>query len=102
MPDRSVECSGAGLNAASCVLIGSAGFPAFPIEGSTAAGHSVAQSCEQVGLQQPISSWLMPDDDEAAIGQFAAGTANAGPEASVRDKASTMRAIRRRIALQLS
>ena len=81
--------------------MGSAGFAAFPTEGATAAGHRVAQSCEQVGLQQPISSWLIPDEEDAAIGQSAAGTANAGPEAIARDKASTMMAIRRRMAVQI-
>ena len=48
-----------------------------------------------------MSSWLMPVEDDPAIAQSAAGTANAGPEAIARDKASTIRAMRRRIAAQL-
>jgi hypothetical protein len=60
----------------------------------------VAQFDAQSGLQQSISSWLMPGIDDAAIGQSPARTANAGPEASARDKARTIRANSRRMRLK--
>ena len=101
VPDRSVECSGSGVSATSCVLIGSAGIPARPIDGITAPGQSVAQLGAHAGLQQSISSWSKVDEDDAAIGQSAAGIAKAGPEASARDKASTIKTSRRCMAQQL-
>ena len=100
MVDKSVERSGAGSSVVSCSAIGSGGVSALPIVGTTAAGLSVAQLGAQPCLQQSMSSWLMPDEDDP-IAQFTAGTANAGPEAKARDKASTIRAIRRRMAVQL-
>lgn len=43
----------------------------------------------------------MLDEDDVAIGQSALGTAKAGPEASARDKASTIKANSRRMALKI-
>lgn len=99
--DRSVEWSGAGLKASNGVPIGSAGASALSIDGTTAPGQSVAQLGAQLGVQQSISSWLMPDIDDAAIGQSAFGTANAGPDVNARDSASIIRANRRRMVPQL-
>ena len=99
--DRSIERSGAGVSAASSGASGSAGISALSIFGTIPAGQSVAQLGAQFGLQQSMSSWLMPDDDDPAMVQSIAGTANAGLEASAKDKASTIKAIRRRMTLEL-
>lgn len=101
MPERSVEWSGAGLRAACCIPMGSAGTAALPIDGMKAPGQSVAQPGAQSGLQQSILSWLMPDIEDVAIGQSDFGTANAGPDDSASDKAITIRASRRRMTLEI-
>lgn len=99
-PDRSVERRGAGLRLTSRVPMESAGASALPIEGATAAGQSVAQLGAQAALQQSMSSWSMIDEDDFAIGQ-SGRTAKAGPDVTARERASRIKARRRRMALKL-
>ena len=96
-PGTAVAWRGVALRAITPVLIGSAGVSTLSIDGTTAPGQRVAQLGAHAGWQQSIPSWLIVDEDVPAIGQSAAGTAKAGPEASARDKASTIKAIRRRM-----
>ncbi len=75
--------------------------PALSGNGITAPGHAVAQSGAHAAAQQSMSAWSAGICSLAAIGQSARGTANAGPEAIAKDKASTIRANRRRMRCQV-
>ena len=68
--------------------------------GTIAPGQTAAHSGAQVGLQQPISSWLAMPDGAVAIGQPGDGTAKAGPDAAAREKTSQIKKSRRRIAIR--
>ena len=96
MLERPVECNGAGFSVTSIVPIGSAEVSARPWFGTTAVGQSVAQLGAQSGLQHPMSSWLIPVEEDAAMGHSTLETAKAGPEARAKEMASTIKAIRRR------
>ena len=98
---RSIEASptiGGSLNGC---LARSPGVVAIDLVGIIAPGQTAAQSGEQVGLQQPISSWLaIPDIDDVAIGQSGASDARAGPDAAARERASQSKRNKRRIWLE--
>lgn len=81
---HAVSCLGAGIEGA-----------AVPKCGITPAGQMAAHSEAQVTAQQSLSSCLSCICDEADIGQLAAGTADAGPEATDRESASHNIASRR-------
>lgn len=68
--------------------------------GTIAPGQTAAQSGAQVGLQQPISSWLAMPNGAVAIGQSGDGTAKAGPDAVARERESQTRSNRRLIAIE--
>ena len=90
------------LMATSCLPTGSAGAAARSLDGTTKAGQAVTQFAAQAGLQQSLLSWCIVDeDDDAVIGQSAADMANAGPEAKARERASHIKANRRRMVSQL-
>ena len=70
--------------------------------GTIAPGQTAAQSEAHIVLQQSMSSWPdMPGipDDVAAIGQFADGVANAGPDTVASERASQTTRNRRDILL---
>ncbi len=70
---------------------------AVPKCGITPAGHTAAHSDAQVTAQQSMSSCWPCICDDADMGQLAAGTADAGPEATDRESAIHNMAIRRRM-----
>ena len=98
---RSIEASptiGGSLNGC---LVRTPGVVATDLVGIIAPGQTAAQSGEQVGLQQSISSWLaIPDIDDVAIGQSGASDARAGPDAAARERASQSKRNKRRIWLE--
>ncbi|MEO5810109.1 MAG: hypothetical protein ABIR51_08665 [Sphingomicrobium sp.] len=62
---------------------------AIDLIGIMAPGQTVAQSGEQVGLQQAMWSGLaIPDIDDVAIGQSGASDAKAGPDDAAKESAS--------------
>ena len=70
--------------------------------GTIAPGQTAAQSDAHIVLQQSMSLWPdMPDmpDDVAAIGQFADGVANAGPDTVASERASQTKRNRRDMSL---
>ena len=98
---RSIEASptiGGSLNGC---LVRSLGVVATDLVGIIAAGQTAAQSGEQVGWQQSMSSWLaIPDIDDVAIGQSGASDARAGPDAAARERASQSKRNKRCIWLE--
>jgi hypothetical protein len=101
-PLRSAETSEAARDAATCSAIGAAVVVA-PTTGSiSVAAQTAGQSAAQRSAQQSISSWPAAMCEELAIGHSGEGTANAGPDATARERASQIRAQRRHMFIRVN